>query len=89
MPAVAAEKFEVEKTDAEWRAQLTPQQYEILRNRGTEDEVTIHRRLAGARKELAHEKEYQYTVINDDLETAVAELRGIVRKQFERGSHAG
>ena len=32
----AAEKFEVEKTDAEWRAQLTPQQYEILRKEGTE-----------------------------------------------------
>ena len=31
----AAEKFEVEKTDAEWRAQLTPQQYEILRQQGT------------------------------------------------------
>ena len=24
-PAAAAEKFEIEKTDAEWRAQLTPQ----------------------------------------------------------------
>jgi peptide-methionine (R)-S-oxide reductase len=36
-PAEAApEKFEVEKTDAEWRAQLTPQQYEILRQEGTE-----------------------------------------------------
>ena len=35
-PAKAAEKFEVEKTDAEWRAQLTPQQYEILRKHGTE-----------------------------------------------------
>src|SRR5258705_13452601 len=34
-PARAAEKFEIEKTDAEWRAQLTPQQYEILRNQGT------------------------------------------------------
>jgi len=32
----AAEKFEVEKTDAEWRAQLTPQQYDIMRNEGTE-----------------------------------------------------
>ena len=29
-------KFEIEKTDAEWRAQLTPQQYEILRKEGTE-----------------------------------------------------
>src|SRR3979409_387802 len=35
-PANAAEKFEIEKTDAEWRAQLTPQQYEILRQHGTE-----------------------------------------------------
>src|SRR6201984_1348049 len=35
-PANAAEKFEIEKTDAEWRAQLTPQQYDILRNQGTE-----------------------------------------------------
>ena len=26
-PAIAAEKFEIEKTDAEWRALLTPQQY--------------------------------------------------------------
>jgi peptide-methionine (R)-S-oxide reductase len=34
--ASAAQKFEIEKTDAEWRAQLTPQQYEILRNQGTE-----------------------------------------------------
>ena len=32
----AAQKFEIEKTDAEWRAQLTPQQYEILRKEGTE-----------------------------------------------------
>ena len=35
-PTEAAEKFEVEKTEAEWRARLTPQQYEILRNHGTE-----------------------------------------------------
>ena len=32
----AAETFEITKTEAEWRAQLTPQQYEILRNHGTE-----------------------------------------------------
>ena len=35
-PTRAGQKFEIEKTDAEWRAQLTPQQYEILRKEGTE-----------------------------------------------------
>src|SRR5437763_15134620 len=35
-PAEAAEKFEIEKTDAQWRAQLTPMQYDILRKHGTE-----------------------------------------------------
>ncbi|MDB5617104.1 peptide-methionine (R)-S-oxide reductase MsrB [Tardiphaga sp.] len=36
-PAEAAdEKFEVMKTDEEWRKQLTPAQYDILRKEGTE-----------------------------------------------------
>ena len=35
-PARAAETFEIQKSDAEWRSQLTPQQYEILRKEGTE-----------------------------------------------------
>ena len=32
----AAETFEVTKTDAEWKALLTPQQYDVLRHEGTE-----------------------------------------------------
>jgi len=35
-PVQASEKFEVEKPTRSWRAQLTPQQYEILRKEGTE-----------------------------------------------------
>ena len=37
--AAAATK-KVERTDAEWRKQLTPEQYEVLRGRGTERAFT-------------------------------------------------
>ena len=33
---MADEKFPVEKTDEEWRRQLTPEQYAVLRGHGTE-----------------------------------------------------
>src|SRR5207247_8538191 len=35
-PAQAAEKFEIDTTDAEWRAQLTPPQADILRQTATD-----------------------------------------------------
>jgi guanylate kinase len=60
-----------------------------LRARGGSDEATIRRRLENARAELARAGEYQFEVINDDLESAVERLRAIVRAQFERSGHAG
>lgn len=38
--AAAKGKFAVTKTDAEWQAQLSPQQYEVLRNKDTERPYT-------------------------------------------------
>jgi peptide-methionine (R)-S-oxide reductase len=35
-PSSPAKSFEVNHTDAEWRQLLTPQQYDVLRNAGTE-----------------------------------------------------
>lgn len=52
-----------------------------LRDRGTEDEATLQRRLSTARRELERAWEYDEVVINDDLDAAVARLRGIVLGQ--------
>ncbi len=60
-----------------------------LRQRGTEDEETLQRRLAGAQRELAQAADYDYQVVNDDLDTAVAQLQTIVDRLFQRREHAG
>jgi guanylate kinase len=57
-----------------------------LRLRHTENEEAVQRRLAAARGELDHASEYDYQVINDELDAAVAKLREIVRRQFEKGA---
>jgi guanylate kinase len=59
-----------------------------LRKRGTESEQAIERRLAAGRRELEHAAEYDYQVVNDDLNTAVEELAAIVRHQFEGEKYA-
>ncbi len=49
-----------------------------LRSRGTDSEAVIARRLADALGDMSHWHEFDYCVINDDLEQAVAELEAIV-----------
>lgn len=49
-----------------------------LENRGTEEQPVIERRLAEAKSELSRMGEYDYVVVNDDLETAIAQCRMIV-----------
>jgi guanylate kinase len=49
-----------------------------LSARGQDDEATIARRMADAISEMSHFAEYDYLVINDDFDTALAELRAIL-----------
>ncbi len=52
-----------------------------LRSRGTESEESIKRRLAEAGRELQMWDRYDYLIINDEIERAVAELAAIVRAE--------
>jgi guanylate kinase len=61
---------------------LAPPSVEELKRRlvgrGTDDEDTIRRRLAHADSELAAEKEFDRTVVNDYVERAADELVGLL-----------
>ena len=51
-----------------------------LEDRKTDTKEVIELRLANAKKELEYEKEYDYTVVNDNLEKACQELINIINK---------
>lgn len=49
-----------------------------LRDRGTESEEAIQKRLQAARQEILQAKAYDYVVINDTVDNAVAAIQHIV-----------
>lgn len=57
-----------------------------LRDRGTENDETVRRRLETARQELTRAKDYDYIVINDRLEDAVDDLQAVLRGEKRRYS---
>ena len=56
-----------------------------LIRRAEDDEATISRRLANARDELTHYGDYDYVVVNDDLQKALAAVAAILEaERFRR-----
>lgn len=51
-----------------------------LRQRGTEEEAGLQRRLARAREELAEADRFDVQVINDDLDACVREVLAVIEK---------
>ena len=49
-----------------------------LSGRGTDPEEVIARRIAAARDEMRHVDEFDYVIINDDLQQASGDLQSIV-----------
>jgi len=69
---------------------LPPSQRELaarLERRGEDDPEVIRERLDKARLEISHYGEYDYLVINDRFETALADLQAIVRAERLRLAH--
>lgn len=52
-----------------------------LNARAQDNPEVIARRLANAREEIAHAREFDYVIINSEFRTAAAELREIVRAE--------
>lgn len=62
---------------------IAPPSLEVLENRlrgrHTEDEETIQKRLNEVKEELKRAENFDYKVINDDLERAINELENIIK----------
>ncbi|MCR5782678.1 MAG: guanylate kinase [Clostridia bacterium] len=56
-----------------------------LRNRGTDSDEEISERIRIAENEMKCASEYDYTVINDDLDKAVGEVYNIIAKHCLNG----
>jgi len=50
-----------------------------LSNRGTDSLETINKRLSMAEEELAHISEFDYVIVNDDLDKAVFEIKAVAQ----------
>lgn len=53
--------------------------HERLQKRGQDSEEVIARRIANARGEMQHATEFDYLIVNDDFDVALADLTAIVR----------
>lgn len=63
---------------------LPPSMKELERRiskRGTEDVITIEKRMEKAKSELYYISDYEYVVINDDLDVAVEEISQIIKSE--------
>ncbi|MBV8763406.1 MAG: guanylate kinase [Hyphomicrobiales bacterium] len=55
-----------------------PELVERLRRRAEDDESTIQKRLASAAAEISHWRDFDYVLVNDDLNRTFADLRTIL-----------
>lgn len=71
---------------------IMPPSFEVLRERligrGTDKMEVIEKRLLEAKAEIARANEFDYIVVNDDLQTAVNTLKTIIEAERCKSSRA-
>lgn len=55
-----------------------------LKHRGTEDDATIMRRAEQFKEEIKYKDQYDYAVINDDLETCIKEVTALIEARINK-----
>jgi len=55
-----------------------------LHGRAQDSEEEIHRRLSKARDEIAHYSEFDYVIVNNDIQDTVAQVRAILEAERTR-----
>jgi len=54
-----------------------------LRDRATDSEEVIQRRMKNAQDEMSRASEFEHQIVNDDLDRAYAELLTLLQRRFE------
>ena len=57
-----------------------------MRARAQDSDAVIGRRLANAREELSHAREFEYAIINKDFDEARRDLGGVIRAERARST---
>jgi len=59
---------------------------ERLKNRKTEDEIDFKKRIERAKMELSQKDKFDYLVVNNDLNTAIIEVKNLIKKIINKES---
>lgn len=66
---------------------ICPPSYETLesrlRGRCTEDEATIKKRLDNVKSELLRAEEFDYKIVNDNLDNAITQLTNVIKDEMK------
>ncbi|OGU75944.1 MAG: guanylate kinase [Ignavibacteria bacterium RBG_16_34_14] len=69
---------------------ICPPSFEVLverlKNRKTEDEIDFKKRVERAKMELSQKDKFDYLVVNNDLNTAISEVKSLIKKILNKES---